>query len=426
MDNITLDQKMEPAQLDESCDIMSLGVAGSTGNVKKAETIISQYWMKYNEKDGYWYAKVPNPKRGGKRTAIKRRKKQDLEEAILEAHYRRTGEISERHIPSFRELYPLWRAYKLRVKEHLESTAIRNDCCFKKYLKDAEWVDRDISKIKPIEIRKWMKITAADRAPTKHDFTNLHGIVNGVFQYALDEGYVEVPIAPFISGIGRNNRLFTPMRSQMPEYDHTQVYTKEETEKVLAKLQWDHIVDLGIRLLFWTGMRIGELLALRWEDISEDYSEILVRRRVTSQKIGDRYIHPVINGTKGNGFYRRVLVPPGVLKEIILAARKLNPDGEYIFSTKVVPMTQGSYASRLRRICRWAGVEFKSLHKIRKTVVTELMDHHLPMPLIQSQVGHASAATTENCYHFNNKTKYENGRKLAIALTDFLPLASEA
>ena len=158
----------------------------------------------------------------------------------------------------------------------------------------------------------------------------------------------------------------------------------------------------------------------------EDYSEILVRRRVTSQKIGDRYIHPVINGTKGNGFYRRVLVPPGVLKEIILAARKLNPDGEYIFSTKVVPMTQGSYASRLRRICRWAGVEFKSLHKIRKTVVTELMDHHLPMPLIQSQVGHASAATTENCYHFNNKTKYENGRKLAIALTDFLPLASEA
>ena len=65
MDNITLDQKMEPAQFGESCDIMAHGAAGSTGNVKKAETIISQYWMKYNEKDGYWYAKVPNPKRGG-------------------------------------------------------------------------------------------------------------------------------------------------------------------------------------------------------------------------------------------------------------------------------------------------------------------------------------------------------------------------
>ena len=72
-----------------------------------------------------------------------------------------------------------------------------------------------------------MKITAADRAPTKHDFTNLHGIVNGVFQYALDEGYVETPIAPFISGIGRNGRLFTPMKSELPENDATQVYTKE-------------------------------------------------------------------------------------------------------------------------------------------------------------------------------------------------------
>ena len=74
-------------------------------------------------------------------------------------------------------------------------------------------------------------------------------------------------------------------------------------------------------------------------------------------------------------------------------------------------LTPASFSSRLRRICRWAGVEFKSLHKIRKTVVTELMDHRLPMPLIQSQVGHASALTTETHYHFNNKTREENGRK---------------
>ncbi|MBP5154143.1 MAG: hypothetical protein ILP12_03950, partial [Lachnospiraceae bacterium] len=93
-------------------------------------------------------------------------------------------------------------------------------------------------------------------------------------------------------------------------------------------------IDLGIRLIFWTGLRIGELLALRWEDISEDCSEILVRRRVSSQKDGDRYIHPVLDGTKGKGSYRRVLVPPEVLSAILRAARALNPDGGYIFSNK--------------------------------------------------------------------------------------------
>ena len=425
MTNLSRKQESGIFREAEKYDMIDPGIAGIKEELKKAKDIISQYWMKYNEKDGYWYAKVPNPKRGGKKTAIKRRSKKALEEAILEAHYRRTGEAANVNAPSFSQLYPLWRAYKIRVKEHLESTAIRNDGCYRKYLKNADWIDRDISEIKPIEIRKWMKITAADRAPTKHDFTNLHGIINGVFTFALDEGLVDEPIAPFISGIGRNGRLFTPMKSQLPEYDATQVYTKEEAEKVLVQLRWDHIVDLGIRLLFWTGLRIGELLALRWEDISEDYSEILVRRRLTSQKEGDRYIHPVLEGTKGKGSYRRVLIPPDVLEPIILAARKLNPDGAYIFTNKGdEPMTQGSYASRLRRICRWAGVDFKSLHKIRKTVVTELMDHHLPMPFIQSQVGHASAQTTENCYHFNNKTKYENGRKLALALHDFLPFVS--
>lgn len=194
----------------------------------------------------------------------------------------------------------------------------------------------------------------------------------------------------------------------------------------MNQLQWDHITDLGIRLLFWTGLRIGELVALRWEDISDDYSEILVRRRQTSRKVGDRYEHPVINTTKGIGTYRRVLVPPDVLEAIIQAARKLNPTGEYIFSNKEGTMTQASYASQLRRICRWSGVGFKSLHKIRKTVVTELLDSRLPLPLVQSQVGHISASTTEYCYHFNNKTKNENGRKVAFALKQFLPSVSEA
>lgn len=420
---MTTDQKKEISHEGESYDIMQAEEAGT--RLRPAEEIIRQYWMKYNEKDRYWYAKVPNPKKGGRKTAIKRRSKADLEKAILEAHYRRTGEVAAGPTMSFKELYPIWRAYKIRVKEHMEATAIRNDCCYRKYLKNADWIEQDISTIRPNDIRKWMKIIVADRAPTKHDFTNLHGIVNGVFLYALDEGLVDTPIAPFIAGIGRNGKLFTPMKSQLPEYDGTQVYSKEEAEKVLAQLKWDHLIDLGIRLIFWTGMRIGELLALRWEDVSEDCSEILVRRRVTSKKVGKRYIHPVVEGTKGNGFYRRVLVPPEVMQQILTAAKKLNPDGEYIFSVKTEPMTQGSFASRLRRICRWAGVEFKSLHKIRKTVVTELMDHRLPMPLIQSQVGHASPATTENCYHFNNKTKTENGRKIAIALTDFLPFVSE-
>ena len=420
---MTTDQKKEISHVGESYDIMQTEEAGP--GLRPAEEIIRQYWMKYNPNDGYWYAKVPNPKKGGRKTAIKRRSKADLEKAILEAHYRRTGEVAAGPTMSFKELYPIWRAYKIRVKEHMEATAIRNDCCYRKYLKNADWIEQDISTIRPNDIRKWMKIIVADRAPTKHDFTNLHGIVNGVFLYALDEGLVDTPIAPFIAGIGRNGKLFTPMKSQLPEYDGTQVYSKEEAEKVLAQLKWDHLIDLGIRLIFWTGMRIGELLALRWEDVSEDCSEILVRRRVTSKKVGKRYIHPVVEGTKGNGFYRRVLVPPEVMQQILTAAKKLNPDGEYIFSVKTEPMTQGSFASRLRRICRWAGVDFKSLHKIRKTVVTELMDHRLPMPLIQSQVGHASPATTENCYHFNNKTKTENGRKLALALHDFLPFVSE-
>ena len=79
MKTISLQQKRELVQTALSCGIMNGGIAGIIEDVRKAESIISEYWMKYNEKDGYWYAKVPNPRRGGKKTAIKRRKKEDLE-----------------------------------------------------------------------------------------------------------------------------------------------------------------------------------------------------------------------------------------------------------------------------------------------------------------------------------------------------------
>ena len=132
---MTTDQKKEISHIGESYDIMQAEEAGT--RLRPAEEIIRQYWMKYNEKDRYWYAKVPNPKKGGRKTAIKRRSKADLEKAILEAHYRRTGEVAAGPTMSFKELYPIWRAYKIRVKEHMESTAIRNDCCYRKYLKNA-------------------------------------------------------------------------------------------------------------------------------------------------------------------------------------------------------------------------------------------------------------------------------------------------
>ena len=435
MEELTLKQKRQIVQTAVSCGIMNPGIAKLQEDVKAADDIIGLYWMKYNSNDGYWYARVPNLNKGGKKSLIKRKNRDDLEEAILRAHFGIDKKapkqelvkklVTPEEVNSFQKMYEEWRAFKLRIKEHMKSTAIRNDSCYKKFLQDEEWTKRDISKVTPIQVRKWLKITIADKEPTIKEYTNLHAIINGVFQYALDEGHITEPIAPFISGLGKNRKLFTPCRSQLPEYDESQVFTKDEAAKIMKQLRYDNINDLGIRLLFWTGLRVGELVALRWEDFSQDCSEIIVRRRQTSEKLGDRYIHPIVNHTKGIGTYRRVLVPPQEIIPILESVKKLNPDGEYLFSKNGEVLTPATFSGRLRRVCRWAGVEYKSLHKIRKTVVTELMDHQVPLPVIQGQVGHASASTTESFYHFNNKTKKENGRKIALALGDFLPLTAE-
>ena len=80
-----------------------------------------------------------------------------------------------------------------------------------------------------------------------------------------------------------------------------------------------------------------------------------------------------------------------------------------------------AFYDRLKRICQWNGITFRSPHKIRKTYVSALIDAGVPHPLIMSQVGHTDfAQTTERCYHFNRYDAESNNVTIGGAVEKML------
>ena len=137
-----------------------------------------------------------------------------------------------------------------------------------------------------------------------------------------------------------------------------------------------------IVLLYRTGLRIGEALALRPKDINLEIGSVVV-----------------LHG-KGNRL-RTVGIDPGANSHIeawLDRRPTLGPpaDAPLFCTFKGGPMNASHVRSLLRTLAGRAGIEKRvHPHGFRHTHAYELMMEGIPMPIIQQQLGHVSLATTD-------------------------------
>ena len=165
-----------------------------------------------------------------------------------------------------------------------------------------------------------------------------------------------------------------------------EILTPDEVRAIAA--QCSTISNYGIRdralivLLYRTGVRISEGLALRPKDINLEIGSVTV-----------------LHG-KGNRL-RTVGIDPGANPHIetwLERRESLGPPADaMLFCTmKGTPIVPSSVNRLFRKLARTAGVEKRvHPHGFRHTHAYELMMEGIPMPIIQRQLGHVSLATTD-------------------------------
>ena len=154
-----------------------------------------------------------------------------------------------------------------------------------------------------------------------------------------------------------------------------------------------------IALAFTTGARVGEIMALHWNDIDIAKKELHIRSTLKSlNKIGT-----VETSAKTESGKRKVIIPDAVMQ--LLSQKKSNRkiidfnENDYVFCTKFGgPLDTSNVARMWRSILKGANIKYRNFHSIRHTHATELLSNGMPILEVARRIGHKKASTTLNMY----------------------------
>lgn len=183
--------------------------------------------------------------------------------------------------------------------------------------------------------------------------------------------------------------------------------TADEVQTILDSC--DHLRDrLLFALLYDTGLRIGEALGLRHEDIAAAEREISVRRRSNA------------NGARAKSPHPRTIPVSSQLIRLYadyLHAEYGDLDSDYVFVNlwgrpHGSALTYSAVHALVRRLRRDTGIDFDP-HWYRHTYATRMLRDKVPLEVVSKLLGHASLTTTVSTY--GHLTSEDSRRALEAA-----------
>jgi integrase len=150
-------------------------------------------------------------------------------------------------------------------------------------------------------------------------------------------------------------------------------------------------------------MRVGEILALKWEDIFSDHIHVN-RTQIRYHDENGNLIHEIRDFPKSEAGIRNVVIVPE-LAYVIKRLRMINPFTEYQFEKNGSCIHLDSVCTRLYNLCNRFGFERKGMHAIRRYYATKLINAGVEKIIITAQMGHADFETTTKHYYKNNSEK---------------------
>ncbi len=192
-----------------------------------------------------------------------------------------------------------------------------------------------------------------------------------------------------------------------------QVYMPDEKERMEMYLR-NHldIVNLGLLFMFKTGVRVGELSALKRKDV-ENYT-VAINSTETRYRDDDGFHYDVKDFPKSEAGLRFAILPDKY-KWILDEVRKRNPFGQYLFERDGERLKSYNFRERLRYICEHElRMKVKSPHKIRKTYGSILLDGKVKESTILDTMGHTDISCTKDHYYFDRTGIEEKRQELDL------------
>lgn len=238
---------------------------------------------------------------------------------------------------------------------------------------------KPINEIKASDVRRWQaKLMSSPNNYSQTYLKKINTELNSIINYA--KRFYDLNTNP----CGKAGTIGKAKAEEMDywTYDEYIAFREGVKDKSLSYICFE--------VLYWTGMREGELLALSPADIDLDNKTISINR--TYQRIEGK---DVFTSPKTRKSKRKIPIPDFLCQELsdYIQSRYILDADERLF-----PVTKSYLSHEMIRGCKNTGVKKIRIHDIRHSHASLLINHGCDALMLADRLGHEKVSTTLNTY----------------------------
>lgn len=388
---------------------------------KDKNRVVLRKGESYRENEGRYFYRWTD--RTGKRHAVYaktldalRTKENEISKDISD------GIKAEAQSITLNQIYDLWKS----IKRGLKNTSFQNYCYMYDTFVANSFGKNRIAAIRKSDVKRFYNSLADERGLATSTINSIHTIIHQLFGMAIDDNYIRSnPSDNTLRELKKSREFIEEKRSALTA-DQEKIFL----EFLLENSVYRHWYPV-FAIMIGSGLRVGEITGLRWQDVDIDNGIIDVNHTLVyyshrivkpGEKTGSYF---AINSTKTPASKRKIPMLDFV-KEAFLMEKQYQEETEIKCAVTVDGFTdfifvnsfgnvqhQGALNRAIHRVVRACNLKIIetnpkiespvllphfSCHSLRHTFATRMCENGVNIKVIQDVLGHTDISTTMNIY----------------------------
>ena len=374
----------------------------------RAEVLKNHPYKITHSKDGYWrtYVKDSSKKTGCR--LIKKKTEESLKEELVKIYKTQNPQNK----PTFKDVYFSWR----NVQDELVSgnTVYKYNTDYQRFLKNTSFEQKQIDKISEDDIKLFFHDAIVSNKLSKGAFKKLYGYVNSTFAKASREKIItENPMNVFVC------KQFYVYCDEIEKPIEKQIFSEEEVMLITKKLHEEYITqpryipNYAVEFASLTGMRVGEIVALKWENIFFDKGYFLINCSEKYDRTTKRY-----NIDKTKNKKSRKFPIDTAIKQFLLNMKKVQLkygfSSEWVFANEEGRLHAPVVSSCIKNKCKQLNIPPKGIHAFRKTFNSNMRCSGVSDVVAAALLGHS--VQVNRMYYTFDTSSLEDKREIVTSV----------